>query len=63
MVDIKAISSGLFLADDGIWYSKHKRGISYPEEGNQDFFGIEDNSFWFKHKNKCIVSLANNYPP
>ena len=63
MFDIKAISSDLFLADDGIWYSKNKRDISYPERGNQDFFEIEDNSFWFKHRNKCIVSLVNNYPP
>jgi SAM-dependent methyltransferase len=63
MVDIKAMSSGLFLGDDGIWYSKNKRDISYPEEGSQDFIEIEDSSFWFKHRNKCIISLANNCPP
>jgi SAM-dependent methyltransferase len=63
MVDIKAMSSGLFLGEDGIWYSKNKRDISYPEQGSQDFIDIEDKSFWFRHRNRCIVSLVNNYPP
>lgn len=39
---------------DGIYFSKNKSIISYPEKGNEDFFKIEENSFWFKHRNKCI---------
>ena len=35
--------------------------ISYPTDGNDICFSIEDNSFWFKHRNNCIISLAKKY--
>jgi SAM-dependent methyltransferase len=63
MVDIETISSGLQLGDDGIWYSKDIEDISYPAEGNDSCFAIEDNSFWFRHRNNCIASVVNSYPP
>jgi hypothetical protein len=40
---------------EGIYYSKNTSKISYPETGNQDLFEIEEDSFWFKHRNKCII--------
>ncbi|MCX6253718.1 MAG: class I SAM-dependent methyltransferase [Bacteroidia bacterium] len=44
-------------------YSKTKSNVSYPENGNVLCFQIEDNSFWFKHRNNCIISVLKNYPP
>lgn len=40
------------IEKDGIFYSKNKGKISYPEDGNDTCFNIEDNSFWFKHSRK-----------
>lgn len=62
-VDIQAICSGLKLCDDGIWYSSESQSISYPFDGNDSCFAIEDTSFWFRHRNSCIVSIVKSFPP
>jgi SAM-dependent methyltransferase len=51
------------IKKDGIWYSTKKAAISYPDEGNEHCFQIEDNSFWFRHRNNCIVEVLKKYPP
>ncbi len=63
MLDISSISSGLERSTDGIWYSTSDQDISYPSDGNENCFEIEDRSFWFKHRNSCITSLVKSYPP
>ena len=63
MVDIQSISTGLRLAEDGIWYSSENQDVSYPPDGNEACFAIEDGSFWFKHRNSCIASIVRNFPP
>lgn len=63
MNNIQLISSDLQLSEDGIWYSKNSDEISYPETGHQSCFAVEDNSFWFKHRNNCITSIVKSYPP
>lgn len=63
MVDIQSISTGLKLGDDGIWYSFDNQNISYPSDGNENCFAVEDGSFWFRHRNACIASIVKSYPP
>ena len=46
---------------DGIFFSKDVGKISYPESGYDACFCLEDDSFWFKHRNNCIVSLVKKY--
>lgn len=46
---------------DGIYFAKDQSSISYPEEGNQECFQLEDTSFWFKHRNNCIVDLVEKF--
>lgn len=48
---------------DGIYFSEKTSAISYPESGNKDCFEIEENSFWFKHRNECILTLINKFSP
>lgn len=62
-VDIQAICSGLNLANDGIWYGRGTAAISYPDDGHEQCFAIEDSSFWFRHRNACIVAVVNEFPP
>lgn len=63
MIDIKSISSGLHLGEDGIWYDSDTQDISYPSEGNEFCFAVEESSFWFRHRNSCIACVVEAYPP
>jgi SAM-dependent methyltransferase len=62
-VNVQEIARNLELGDDGIWISKGNSGVSYPAEGNQACFEIEDHSFWFQHRNRCIASVVRGFPP
>ncbi|MEM7550843.1 MAG: class I SAM-dependent methyltransferase [Bacteroidota bacterium] len=48
---------------DGIWFSSDVKKISYPKAGNDAYYQVEENSFWFKHRNNCIVELLSRFPP
>lgn len=48
---------------DGIFYATGSEAISYPEQGNEACFQIEDQSFWFRHWNDCIRELVRSFPP
>ncbi len=51
------------IEKDGIHFAVKQSDISYPEGGNQQWFQIEENSFWFKHRNNCILPLVQKYAP
>ena len=48
---------------NGIYYSKSDSSISYPEEGNESCMQIEEDSFWFKHRNNIIADSVLNHSP
>lgn len=48
---------------DGIYYSIINKTISYPKEGNNICFQIEDSSYWFQHRNNCIIEAIKSYSP
>ena len=63
-MNISALSNNLKVDPSGIWVSSSSGDeLSYPEEGNRKYFGIEDRSFWFRHRNDCIVSAMKLHPP
>lgn len=62
-LDLSAISYGLQLGEDGIWYSECHQKISYPSHGNAACFAVEENSFWFNHRNNCIATILKAFPP
>jgi len=61
-IDFRSISNNLELVDD-IWVAKSKSKISYPDEANENCFQIEENSFWFRHRNNCIIEVVKQFPP
>ena len=63
MVDIASIAPGLELHEDGIWYSPDEQPVSYPDEGHGACIALEDGSFWFRHRNRCIVAAVKAFPP
>lgn len=49
--------------EDGLWVSSKSVNVSYPDDGNALCFDFEDNSFWFQHRNNCILHLIKLFPP
>jgi 2-polyprenyl-3-methyl-5-hydroxy-6-metoxy-1,4-benzoquinol methylase len=62
-LNIRDYSTELKLGEDGIWYSNKKSRIAYPAEAIGPCFEVEDNSFWFQHRNRCILAAVTNFPP
>ena len=63
MIDIAAIATDLRLGADGIWHSRAVRDVSFPHGAHDINLGVEDVSFWFRHRNACILSLIHEFPP
>jgi len=61
-IDFSEIAYNLYKKED-IWFSNTATTISYPDDGNDIYFEIEDNSFWFKHRNNCILKAIENSKP
>lgn len=62
-IDMASYAPALRLGGDGIWYAADRDAVSYPDKGNDLCFEIEDKSFWFRHRNACIVEAVRNFPP
>jgi len=63
MLNVSEIAPNLVLQNDGIWRSAKHETVSYPEDGHQTYYQIEESSFWFKHRNACIAAAVGHYPP
>jgi SAM-dependent methyltransferase len=37
--------------------------VSYPQDGNSLCFAVEDSSFWFRHRNQCILEVMKRFSP
>lgn len=37
-------------------------GVSYADEDHDTCLGVEETSFWFRHRNECVASLVRRYP-
>ncbi len=48
---------------DGVWRNTDIEVISYPSDGNDACFRLEEDSFWFRHRNRIIGSLVSNFSP
>jgi SAM-dependent methyltransferase len=62
-IDVAALAPGIHLGDDGIWYANSRAEVSYPAHGNAACLQVEDRSFWFRHRNRCIAALVGRFPP
>ncbi|NOU47899.1 MAG: class I SAM-dependent methyltransferase [Bacteroidales bacterium] len=59
-INIEDYSTDL-IEKDGILFSKIAGKISYPENGNENCYQIEENSYWFNHRNNCIAAGVLRY--
>ena len=57
------LSSHLTLDEHGIWRARDTEELSYPNTGHATCFQFEDDSFWFRHRNACLVALVKRFQP
>lgn len=62
-MDIAASADNLAPGPNGIWVSRSRKEISYPEEGNLNCLALEADSFWFDHRSRCIQAVMRLFPP
>jgi SAM-dependent methyltransferase len=62
--DIRPWARGLSLSADGLWRATTPAArVSYPEGGHDLLAPIEATSFWFGHRNDCLLRLLERCPP
>jgi SAM-dependent methyltransferase len=62
-VDLSNISSNLVRHGNGLWVARDQRDVSYPPDGNEKSYAVEDSSFWFRHRNQVITALVSCFSP
>lgn len=48
---------------EGVLVAKDLPAISYPEDGNRACFALENDSYWFQHRNNVLGGLVARYSP
>lgn len=61
--NLREIAPNLELSRNGWWSSPHLSEVSYPDDGNALCFLVEESSFWFAHRNRCILEALRLFPP
>jgi SAM-dependent methyltransferase len=61
--EILRIGRNLEHAGDGVLAAHTASRVSYPETGHDVCYSLEDRSFWFRHRNDCIVLALKAFPP
>jgi SAM-dependent methyltransferase len=63
VLDLSQIASNLKWGPEGYWTVASEETISYPEEGNDLYYTVEDDSFWFQHRNRVIIQTVRSFSP
>lgn len=63
MIEIEKIADNLMQVSDSLWAARNVSQVSYPEEGNAFCYEVEEKSFWFRHRNRCILQVLHAFPP
>lgn len=48
---------------DGLYRPRSVGVVSYPTDGNDACLQVEDGSYWFRHRNACILATIRRYAP
>jgi SAM-dependent methyltransferase len=61
--DIRRLAPKLQQREFGVWFAPRQGEVSYPKHGNSEYLRIEDASYWFRHRNLCLLSVMERFPP
>ncbi len=63
MLDLNAyMDLSDLVQQNGIWRAAELPVLSYPEQGRDMLLNVEDHSYWFLHRNRCIAELVRQCP-
>ena len=54
---------GLVRTGPRQWELPAASGVSFPESGHAALVQIEEDSYWFNHRNNVIAAAVRNFPP
>src|SRR5215813_1634544 len=60
---VDEFATEVHMREPGFWVANASSPVSYPEDGNAECRSVEDSSFWFAHRNACIVEVMKRFPP
>jgi SAM-dependent methyltransferase len=63
MLDLSLIASSIQKGPEGLWISPVVSAVSYPEADNDICYAVEDDSFWFVHRNQTILTAVRRFAP
>jgi SAM-dependent methyltransferase len=62
--EIQRFAPGLQESEPGIWQNPSAlAAISYPQDGNAFCYALEEDSYWFQHRNRCLQAVIQAFPP
>lgn len=51
------------MFEDGVWRAPQVSAVSYPADANALCLQVEASSYWFAHRNRCILAAMTQHPP
>jgi SAM-dependent methyltransferase len=62
--ELLGLAQNLVRSEPGLWISQAAGlPLSFPDHGHAECYQVEDRSFWFRHRNRCITEVLKRYPP
>lgn len=61
--DIRQLATRLSHQDNGVWMLDQAGPIAFPHDGNSRNADFEADSFWFAHRQRCLVSAMRAFDP
>lgn len=62
-MELRTLFRDLYEDEYGILRADAVESLSFPEDGNEVCFDLEDGSFWFRHRNDVIAAAVSKFPP
>lgn len=62
-LDLSVFATNLARHPRGYWTAQSDLAASFPDGGHDLCFAVEEDSFWFRHRNAVIAAAMGNLPP
>lgn len=61
--EITRLATQVSHQDDGVWMLEQAGAMSFPRDGNQRNADFEEDSFWFNHRQRCLIAAMRAFDP
>ena len=51
------------MTDNGVWLSPSRREVSFSRDAHAGCYALEDESFWFQHRNAVLLAVLDRFAP